>query len=168
MDVDPQKVIQQVHLEQQKRQQQEQIDTLVKVLSSTYDKAVAYTNVVIIAGYVAFFAIWNNTRETQSQLSLIATALLITFSCSVFVIWETYKMIVTAKHMSEFAKLIEEDKENFSENLQAAVKKEQLLRVSLARTWKLVLFLTITPAAAAVAILVSNLLYKLYLLGSLN
>ena len=44
------------------RQKNETIDTLTKVMSGAYSQAMAYTNVVIIAGYAAAFTIWNFTR----------------------------------------------------------------------------------------------------------
>jgi hypothetical protein len=33
-------------------------EELVKVISASYDKASAYTNLVMVAGYATFFATW--------------------------------------------------------------------------------------------------------------
>lgn len=41
---------------------EKRVENVVKIMAALYDKAAAYTNLIIIAGYAAFFAIWGNVK----------------------------------------------------------------------------------------------------------
>lgn len=41
---------------------EKRIDNVVKIMAALYDKAAAYSNLIIIAGYAAFFAVWSNVK----------------------------------------------------------------------------------------------------------
>lgn len=68
----------------------EPFEHLIGVL---YDRAHAYTNAIILAGYAAFFAIWSFTRDMVPDRPELLAALLMTISCAVFVGWELLQMI---------------------------------------------------------------------------
>src|SRR5687767_2281479 len=61
---------------------------LIEILSASYDKAAAYANVIILAGFAGGFAIWSNVQENISTRARITVALLLTISLATFVFFE--------------------------------------------------------------------------------
>ena len=91
----------------QKEEQDKKIEVLVRILSALYDKAVAYTNLVIIAGYAAFFTVWSIMKDQLSQREMLVSAFCITFSLIFFVFWETLKMIITSTYFTGLHRVLE-------------------------------------------------------------
>ncbi len=69
-------------------QQNKLVDDIIKINSALYEKATAYTNVVILAGYVAFFSVWNNMKVYLTKSEMLQSASAVTFSLIVFISWE--------------------------------------------------------------------------------
>jgi len=69
------------------------IEQQKQLLASVYQRASAYSNLVILAGYAGLFAIWQLTREHLDKEITILTALFASTSIILFVGFETYKMI---------------------------------------------------------------------------
>ena len=81
------------------QQQQEQvakdiIESHIKILSASYDKAVTYTNVIVIGGYASFFGLWSVSKPYLSAVQARWAALIMLLSVSTFVFFEVYKMVV--------------------------------------------------------------------------
>jgi hypothetical protein len=55
--------INRLNQEQAMAMQRKQIDILKEILTHAYDKSVAYTNIIIIAGYVGFFQVRLYSRQ---------------------------------------------------------------------------------------------------------
>src|SRR5688572_24995575 len=100
------KLAQEVQQRQQEAAAEKMIEALTKIISASYEKAVAYTNVVLVAGYASFFALWSSTKPVLSDSLAIAAALLMTFSATIFVLFELYKMIQTARFFSQHQGLL--------------------------------------------------------------
>ena len=64
-----------LQVEQDKRKEE-----IVKIMAALYDKAAAYTNLIIIAGYAAFFAVWGNVKAQLGKREMLYAALFITIS----------------------------------------------------------------------------------------
>ena len=69
------------------------IESTIKIVTAQYSNARAYANVVIVAGYAAFFAIWAAARDDIPVLATRWALLLMVFSATVFVLFEVVKMI---------------------------------------------------------------------------
>jgi hypothetical protein len=67
------------------------VEAQKEVLAGIYSQAMAYTNLVIGAGYVAFFATWAFTRSFLTPRQILWSALLMTISVLAFVAFEVYK-----------------------------------------------------------------------------
>ncbi|EJC6960356.1 hypothetical protein MX910_004386 [Vibrio vulnificus] len=67
------------------------VEAQIKILTASYDKMAAYTNLVVVAGYATFFGLWNLTKDILSPDQKLWSALLIAISASVFVIFEVTK-----------------------------------------------------------------------------
>jgi uncharacterized membrane protein (DUF2068 family) len=94
--------------QQQEKAVNDIVETQIKIVSATFDKAVAYTNVIVIGGYAAFFGLWSLTKQYMTAMQARWAALLMLLSASTFVFFEVYKMIVTTKALHDRAKLLED------------------------------------------------------------
>ncbi|MBW8000854.1 MAG: hypothetical protein FVQ80_02375 [Planctomycetes bacterium] len=85
------------------RELQKKIDEMyasqIKLASAIYDKANAYTNLVIMAGYAGFFGLWTITKDNLTPKQVLLSALFLLISGICFVLFETVKMIVNASFM---------------------------------------------------------------------
>ena len=80
-------------------QKKEMLDSQIKLASAIYDKAMTYTNLIIMAGYAGFFGLWSITKDNLTPKQVLWSALFLLISLSSFVFFETVKMIVNACFM---------------------------------------------------------------------
>lgn len=77
------------------RQQRDQADEILnKLVVTIFDKGSAYTNVVILAGYAAFFALMPFVKELITPGERKGAILLMLASITTFVGFEVYKITV--------------------------------------------------------------------------
>lgn len=86
------------------------VDRQIKVLSATFDKAVAYTNLIIIAGYGGFFGLWALTKDYRTSREAGYAALCMLGSASIFVGFEVYKMIVATVMLHKRGAILQDPK----------------------------------------------------------
>ena len=83
------KAINEIAVAQQRKeaeaQQKKALDAMVDMQSKILDKAIAYTNLIMIGGYAGIFAIWSATRKDLSPKMNIAVALAAGVSLTVFI-----------------------------------------------------------------------------------
>jgi len=92
--------IQQENAERKLQEQKKEIlDSQMKLASAIYDKTMAYTNLIIMAGYAGFFGLWSITKDNLTPKQVLWSALFLLISGSSFVFFETVKMIVNASFM---------------------------------------------------------------------
>jgi len=77
-----------------------------EILAYVYEKAVAYTNLVIIGGYAGMFAIWQLMRTRFALSQELIVAALMTSSIILFVGFEVYKMISNAYFYRQLDRVI--------------------------------------------------------------
>jgi hypothetical protein len=88
------RTIQQENAERDLRKQKEEIiDSQIKLASALYDKSMAYTNLIIMAGYAGFFGLWSVTKDNLTPKQVLWSALFMVISLSSFVFFEVAKMI---------------------------------------------------------------------------
>lgn len=143
--------------EQQKKELQaahdKRIEDLIKILSALYDKAAAYANLIMAAGYAAFFAVWANMKSFMSPTQMRVSAIAMTVSLVVFVAWELTKMIRTAFNLRKQLELTKVDQQQFVPKLLEYQKEERAFNVRFLSSWSYVLVAAIVPALIAVAVL---------------
>jgi hypothetical protein len=147
-------------LSQKEKQQvaKEIVDAQIKILSALYDKAIAYTNLIIIAGYASFFAIWSFTKEYLSQQQVLWSAMIMTISIVTFIFFETIKMIVTSKALlardrALFDPAAKNDPNKILANLREYDLSAQKDIVWFAKFWNYILIVTVSTALVAIGIL---------------
>jgi hypothetical protein len=133
--------------------QKKQIDILKEILTHSYDKSTTYANLIIIAGYVAFFSLWKEVKEFLPVKAALASALLMAISALLFVLYEIFKMIYGSIYFRNIGKEIEEikDPQTFIEKIQKGQQKFSTLNF---RVWYIVLIPTLGTGLSGAAILV--------------
>lgn len=137
----------------QKNETDQRIDIMVKVASALYDKAVAYTNIIILAGYAAFFTVWSTMKAKMSHIEMLVVAFCITFSLVFFVFWEVTKMIVNSKSLKGLLNVLKAPPQEFDQQLAELQKADQRLNIRLLRFWIVILVFTVVPGLIAAAVL---------------
>ncbi len=132
--------------------QKKQIDVLKEILTHAYDKSSAYTNIIIIAGYVAFFSLWKETKEFLPGKAVLLAALLMLTSALLFVLFEIFKMISGSIYFRNIGKDIEKIKDP-KELIEKVQKGQQRLSTLNFRIWYLVLIPTVATGLAGAGIL---------------
>ena len=98
-------------LEAAAKQEQERLSNQIaeaqqKLITISYDKAAAYTTVIIFGGYAGFFAIWQLTKDYLTKQQALWSALLILISLTLFVFFEVLKMVLVSKAFLSKAKIL--------------------------------------------------------------
>lgn len=137
------------------------VETLIKVQTAAFTSAVAYTNLVIVGGYAAFFTIWSFMRDRLPETAAIWAALLMTISAILFVSFETYKMILNGRMMFALGRIQKVPPEKFKEGLAEWERDQQRLVVTHAKVWAVTLILVVATGYSGVGILVFQFVSKL-------
>ena len=91
------KTIEQFVSDAQKKEQQEAVDRIVdqqiKIFAALYDKAITYTQLIVVAGYASFFGIWSFVKEYVSSKCVLWSAVFMSISVIIFVFFEVCKMV---------------------------------------------------------------------------
>lgn len=127
-------------------------DWLLKATSTLYDKASSYTNLIMAAGYAAYFAMWSNTAPLISHCLARVSAALMLVSLLAFIFWEVAKMILIALNNKNLSKVALAPLNEFDTLLQTHQIKEQKLMTRLAIAWPVMLFIAIPTALIAIGI----------------
>lgn len=134
------KILELLTQQQREKDGKEFIETQIKVLSATFDKAVQYTNLVIVAGYGGFFGLWALTKEYLTPTGVRSAALWMLGSGTIFVAFEVFKMIGTGIMLIKWAKRFEDPKvkgdlEEIKKRLAEQDKTFERWNTSLIRAW---------------------------------
>jgi hypothetical protein len=154
--VEKQRQMQQEQVQKALQEQQEKIQkALIEASSKAFEKAQAYTNVIIIAGYAGAFSLWSSTKAQLPNKANVIIALLLGFSMLVFVLHEIYGMIQRSIHFHKISPLINmqlpsDDFIKEFEKLRSAEAKAELNNNPI---WIASLLGTIPTALAAIALL---------------
>jgi hypothetical protein len=141
-------------------------DGYVQSISATFDKAVAYTNLIIVAGYGAFVGLWSLTKgDVQPVLSTVAAILMIV-SATTFVMFEVYKMYRTTNVIRDLTAFLEDPAiKNDATVLQNKMDEYQLEsrrhNLTFVRVWRISVFICVPTGILAVLVLLGSFLYRL-------
>jgi hypothetical protein len=79
--------------------QEKQVKAVLEVLIRAQTGQMAYTNLIIVAGYAGFLTFWSSLKNDLPPLLYAVAGLLIVLSLICFISWETTKMILSAIHL---------------------------------------------------------------------
>jgi hypothetical protein len=120
----------------------------IKVVSATFDRSVAYTNLMLVGGYAGFFGLWQLTKQFLSKQQALWAALLVLVSLVSFILFEVIKMIVISRSVHQQAAILRSPETRRDPQLliQRLNEFEQIQQLSSAR------FMRIWAATVAVAL----------------
>jgi len=96
------KIINEISAQQAKAQQRAQIEVIKEIITHSYTSGVNYINVIIVAGYVLFFAVWKSMKADLSKILMLSSCLCVLVSVLLFIISEIHKMVSTAMFYRRF------------------------------------------------------------------
>jgi hypothetical protein len=133
--------------------QNKQIDVLKNILTHAYDKSSAYTNLIIIAGYVAYFSLWKEVKAFLPVKAMLISALLTAISALIFVLFEVSKMITGSFYFNRIGKELKNiaNPQNLIEKFQ---NEQQQFTVKQFRIWVVALGFTLSTGLSGAGILV--------------
>jgi hypothetical protein len=138
------------------------IEGQIKVFAVLYEKSNAYANLIIVAGYAGFFALWSLTRPYLSTRAALIAAALMALSLALFIFSEVFKMVLMSNASTRRAKLLHSEPsqqvEVFVQNLKAIENTNSRDALRFALWWPWVLFPTIAFGLAAAGTLVASLI----------
>lgn len=133
-------------------------DRLVDINSRLYDRAAAYTNLILLGGYAGAFTIWNFTRLQLPAKATIASALLLGISLAVFVFFEVFKMTQGAIHFLRVRALLASatSSNDFLLKWRQAEIQSASSNLLQVRMWAACLFICVISALLAIVLLFYN------------
>lgn len=136
------------------------------VLRESMAAAASYTNVIMVAGYAALFALWaqmsgDGPGKFTHWTSFVA-AIFLSLSVLAFVGWEIFGMIVRSKINIALARAVNNPHE-FESNIRDHKEKMESLMRYLQPAWAVVISLATGGALIAFGIMLSALLHGAWL-----
>lgn len=154
-------------IKDQQRQQEEatqrDIDIKIKIISAGYDRAIAYTNLITLAGYAGIFTTWSLSKDFLPEFTAILIGLLLGISLFIFCSWEVTKMVHASFELDSFNRLLQKKltPHDFITESQRVELTAQKATLKLHLVWKFVLVTTIVFGFGAALILFYNFLANL-------
>jgi hypothetical protein len=136
------------------------------VLRESMAAATSYTNVIMVAGYAALFALWVQMAGDEpgkfTRLTSFAAAIFLSLSVLAFVGWEIFGMLVRSKVNIALARAVNNPPE-FESNMRDHREKMASLMRYLHPAWVVVISLAAGGALIAFGIMLSALLHGAWL-----
>lgn len=129
-----------------------QIDAMVQLNEKLQVSAANYTNLIMVAGYVGFFAFGGTLSSKVPDWLFSLSGFLILISLTLFISWEITKMIWLANHMKKISGILAGQKgPQVISQYEAAFTSYQNRSQSM---WRYFLFPTIATGIGAALCLV--------------
>lgn len=152
------KALQEMQAREQRKLVEADIEARIKILSALYDKATAYTNLMVVAAYAGYFGLWQLTKEYLPKPFALWSALLMLVSVVTFVAVEVVKMVMVQHSVFTQAAVInsQEARQDLA-TLQAAFAKlgaaHEQVNFYFKRFWVVALVVTIASGMSAATLL---------------
>lgn len=134
-------------------QQQQLLDAQKELLSFSFSRAMAYTNLILGAGYAGFFATWGFTRDRLSAHETLWAALLVTLSLLSFVLFEVYKSFHISTTLLGLSRAVA-DPANLTQRLVDWQRKAQSADIRFGRIWAATFWFTLLTGLGGGGILI--------------
>lgn len=145
----------------QKEEQDKRVEVIIKVTSALFDKSSAYFNIIIVAGYVAFFTVWKIMQHLMSKEAMLWSALLISISCLVFIMWQIIVLIIHTLNSKMLAHAFQGPPETLMKRIEECQQRQSLNNIRLMKYWIWQLLLTVLPGLAGAIIMINSFLSSL-------
>jgi hypothetical protein len=140
-------------LEKQNKYKNEVVEFNTSIIAKSYEKALAYTNLIIFAGYVLFFSFWKEVRGELDKVWSGISVILVIISLIFFIAWEIFQMIQSSAYFRKLYSTFKLSPDNYSEKIQNFNKEIQKNQARVASLWIFELIFTIIPGFLGAGIL---------------
>lgn len=142
------------------------VDLNVRIIAAAYEKASAYANLLIVAGYAGFFALWQMTKDYLGRKQTLLSALLMLVSLIVFIVFEIYKGHYTSRFLKTFHNSILKREHQtslgtFVEQMTALEQAERQGALRFLTFWNMTFWVTTITGLGAGFILAVSLVHRL-------
>jgi hypothetical protein len=100
-----------------------------------YEKASAYTSVILGVGYISYFTAWANIYITHPNLILLLSFLFMLFSISIFIIHEIARMLIVAYSSGNAGGLLNSPLERYEDFLVEHISRLNTANSFILRIW---------------------------------
>lgn len=131
------RALQEASKDVEERHEQEVRDKLIKLQSEAYSSAMAYDNAVILAGYVAFFALWAGVNQDISSLARLLTVALMAGSLMLYIAWHILQMLTRQRFEWKLAAVFNfaDDAPRFNREWIETTQRMNIAVARLMRFW---------------------------------
>lgn len=152
--------------DEEKRQIELAVDSYVRIVAGIYDKANTYTNLIMIAGYAGFFALWQMTKDYLGRKQTLSSALLMLISVVVFVVFEIYKAHYTSRILRRYQQALSRPENKIGlaamvETMNTFERDERDSALHFVTFWNLSFWVTTITGLGAGVILVVAFVHRL-------
>lgn len=137
------------------------IGEIIQIVTAEYSSGSAYTNLIIIAGYVVYFTMWSFLGETLSVSLLNWSALFMFVSVVGFVSFEVYKMFWLSYRVHKQVKIITDDPDNSYQQITESHKRQRRGTLLFGQIWIFHLCLIIPTSLVALGLMLLGLIREL-------
>lgn len=132
----------------------EQFDAHRAFIESSYEKVEQYFRTIQLAGYAAFFGLWNLSKDYLPEKYALYSLLLMIVSALVFMFWEVLKSSIIILEIKGHAKTGSNSVENF---IKSRVKiRGKGSAISIVTKYRFIpWFISISAATASIMILIT-------------
>jgi predicted Holliday junction resolvase-like endonuclease len=127
-----------------------QVNASKEMITHLYKQSSAYTQLIMVGGYAAYFAIWNSVKDYLTPVSTLWAALAMLVSIAIFVLFEVYKMLYASGHMVKLGQKIETNPGAIVEQWK---KLDQQFNRKFYRVWLICLYPSVAFALIALGFL---------------
>jgi hypothetical protein len=112
-------------------------DKAIDFQARIYSSAAAYDNGVVIAGYVAFFALWAGSNKDVSHLCRLVTVALMGTSLICYMAWHILQMFTRQKSEFKLAEVFNhaDDPERFNRDWLKVTQDRDIALMRTLRFW---------------------------------
>jgi hypothetical protein len=149
-----QKVLASMAAQAREKAQKEKDEAIIKFYGQMFDKASAYTNLIVGAGYGGIFAVWSATKSYLGRTEVLASGVALVFSLLIFIGWNVLIMLLNARNVNHLEVLIKAPLEDVPKITAAAELDYAKQKYRLRCAWVVVLVLTLVSGFGAGLILI--------------
>ena len=137
----------------------EVVEAQIKIVTATFDKAAAYTNILIIGAYAGFFGLWQIAEKHLSERQRLWSVLLVFISITTFVAFEVIKMVLVQREIARKAtelqsRQAQSDPEGVIRQLNAISTLHERAGLKFMRYWEATMTVTVASGIAGAGIVV--------------
>ncbi len=133
-----------------------------RLITSAFDQAKTYSQVILGIGYVGLFATWGFTKEFLSKNEVLLSALFATIPLSIFIFFEVFSMFFSSWNLIALTKAVQ-NPSTFQKNMEEYQSKANRLNISYKRIWIICWTISVLTGIGAAATLMRAFLNHLFL-----